>query len=102
VVLLTKAALVQRHLTSVTTQVPISALVVQGVAQAKGFNKFCQTKDAIFRGRVGLTWEGILASEEGRGRCGSSGAEKGECNGGETHYGCDNVKESGLIRKVES
>lgn len=53
-------------------------------------------------GRVGLTWEAILAGKEGIGGCGSSGAEKGDCNGGETHYGCDNVKESGLIRKVEN
>jgi hypothetical protein len=99
VVLLTKAVLEHRHLVSVATQPPRLALVVQGTAQSKGFNEGCQTKDAISRGRVGLTWEGILASNEGRGGCGSSGAEKGECNGGETHYGCDKVKESGL--KVE-
>jgi len=52
-------------------------------------------------GTLRLTWEGILASKEGRGGCGSSGAEKGDCNGGETHHECDNVKESGQIRKVE-
>lgn len=101
VVLLTKAVLVHRHWTSETMQPPRSALAVQGAAQAKRFNKVCQTKDAISRRRVGLTWEVILASEEGRGGCGSSGAKKGECNGGETHNGCDNVKESGLIRKVK-
>ena len=49
VVLLTKAALLHRHLVSETTQPPRSALVVQGMAHAKRVEmKIVRTRDAIF------------------------------------------------------
>ena len=88
VVVPTKVWLVHRHLVSVTTQSPSLALIMHGRAQAVRWEG-CQRENAMIKGRVELTWKGILASEEGRGGCRNSDATKGEaCNGVEAHYMC--------------
>jgi hypothetical protein len=50
--------------------------------------KSCHGENTIHRMHVKPTWEGALASEEGRGGRRNSGAEKGEGNCVETHYVC--------------
>jgi len=42
----------------------------------------------VCSGYVERTWERVLANEDRKGGCGSSGAEKSEGSGVETHYNC--------------